>query len=97
MTATEILNKYTAGEATLEETNAALKEAGANFHLNPGKNEIKPGEEANYGLLDTGTGSFDKVEINPETMTMVNCDCGETYALCIYNGKTYKVQGAKLV
>lgn len=39
---TDILFKYTTGEATLEETNEALKEAEAGFHLEPGKNEITP-------------------------------------------------------
>lgn len=43
---TDILFKYTTGEATLEETNEALKEAEAGFHLEPGKNEITPEEAA---------------------------------------------------
>lgn len=72
---TDILFKYTTGEATLEETNEALKEAEAGFHLEPGKNEITPEEAAQtvtgetpeeatgYGLLDTGTGSMEKVKI----------------------------------
>ena len=62
----DILFKYTTGEATLEETNDALKEAEAGFNLEPGRNEITPDEmalttvgdtpeEANgFGLLDTG-------------------------------------------
>ena len=66
----DILFKYTTGEATLEETNDALKEAEAGFNLEPGRNEITPDEmalttvgdtpeEANgFGLLDTGTGSI---------------------------------------
>lgn len=68
----DILFKYTTGEATLEETNDALKEAEAGFNLEPGRNEITPDEmalttvgdtpeEANgFGLLDTGTGSMEK-------------------------------------
>ena len=36
----EILRGYTAGEADLERTNAALREAGAGFHLEPGRNEL---------------------------------------------------------
>ena len=43
---TDILFKYTTGEATLEETNEALKEAEAGFHLEHGKNEITPEEAA---------------------------------------------------
>ena len=86
----DILFKYTTGEATLEETNDALKEAEAGFNLEPGRNEITPDEmalttvgdtpeEANgFGLLDTGTGSMEKVHvtngkldeaINQSTMT----------------------------
>lgn len=38
----DILFKYTTGEATLEETNDALKEAEAGFNLEPGRNEITP-------------------------------------------------------
>lgn len=63
MKLTDIIGKYTAGEATLEVTNAALKEAGANFHLNPERNTIQPDEVGTYGLLDTGTGSLDKVRV----------------------------------
>ena len=71
----DILFKYTTGEATLEETNDALKEAEAGFNLEPGRNEITPDEmalttvgdtpeEANgFGLLDTGTGSMEKVHV----------------------------------
>ena len=33
---TDIINKYTTGEATLEETNTALAELGAGVHLEPG-------------------------------------------------------------
>ena len=43
---TDIINKYTAGEATLEETNAALAELGAGIHLEPGKHELTAEEIA---------------------------------------------------
>ena len=46
MSMTEILNKYTAGQTTLEETNAALAEMGAGIHLEPGKNELTAEETA---------------------------------------------------
>ena len=87
----EILAAYTAGEATLEDTNAALKELNANVHLNPDKNTIAPNEVGRFGLLDTGTGTLDKVEVKDGKL--VGCDCGEMYALCILEGKTYKVRG----
>lgn len=95
MNITEIIGKYTAGEATLEDTNKALKEEGATFHLGPDRNTIADGERERFGLLDTGTGSLDKVEI--KDMELANMDCGDMYALCTFNGKTYKVKGKKLV
>lgn len=95
MTTNEILKKYTAGEMDLEEANKALKEAGASFHLDPDRNTITDEERATHGLLDTGTGTLDKVEI--KDMHLVNMDCGEMYALCIFDGKTYKVRGTELV
>ena len=105
MSMTEILNKYTAGQTTLEETNAALAEMGADIHLEPGKNELTAEETAaakadsaatanGYGLLDTGTGTLDKVQVKDGQL--VNCDCGEMYALCMIAGKTFRVQGAAL-
>lgn len=103
----EIISKYTAGEATLEATNRALEDAGAGFHLNPGKNILTEAEkrattigyypeQANgYGLLDTGTGSLDKVKIKDGKL--VNCDCGIMYALVSISGRTYHVKGDTLV
>ena len=92
----EIIAKYTCGEATLEDTNAALKEAGANFHLDPTKNILSAEDILNgYGLLDTGTGSFDKVQVKDGKM--VDCDCGEMKAFVILNGQTYEVNGNEVV
>lgn len=103
---TDIITKYTTGEKTLEETNAALKEAGATFHIDPARNLFTPEElastrigetpeEANgWGLLDTGTGTYDKVQIADGHL--VNCDMGESYALVIIGGKLYKVEGDTL-
>ena len=105
MSMTEILNKYTAGQTTLEETNAALAEMGAGIHLEPGKHELTAEEVAaskadtaaaanGYGLLDTGTGTLDKVQV--QDGQLVNCDCGEMYALCMIAGKVFPVKGAAL-
>ena len=107
MDITAILRKYTSGEATLEETNAALKEAGSNMYLDPNKNKLTeeeirattigtyPDQANGYGMLDTGTGSLDKVEV--KNGQLVNCDCGSMYALCIIADRIYKVEGTKLV
>ena len=102
---TEIINKYTAGEATLEETNAALAELGAGIHLEPGKHELTAEETAaakaetaananGFGLLDTGTATLDKVEVRDGHL--VGCDCGEMFALCMIAGKVFPVKGAAL-
>ena len=67
-----ILAAYTSGAATLEETNDALKAAGAGFRLDPDRCRLDAAEAAKadadgllegWGLLDTGTGTLDKVEI----------------------------------
>ena len=97
---TDIINKYTVGEATLEDTNTALAEMGADIHLEPGKHELTAEETTaatanGYGLLDTGTGSLDKVLVKDGHL--VDCDCGEMYALCMIAGKTFRVQGTALV
>ena len=105
MSMTEILNKYTAGQTTLEETNAALAEMGAGIHLKPGKNELTAEETAaakaetaananGFGLLDTGTGTLDKVKI--QGGKLVDCDMGESLAMVYIAGKTYYVQGREL-
>lgn len=104
MKVNEIIAKYTAGEATLEETNAALKKADANFHLDPMKNVLTAEEVKNgtAGLLDTATGSLDKVEIVDGELkyeiNQVNAD-GTTNmkAYVLAGGKTYEVFGKKLV
>ena len=74
-TINEILRDYTTGETDLEAANAALKEAGAGYHLEPGKNELTeedlretvvgyyPEQASGWGLLDTGTGSLEKVHV----------------------------------
>lgn len=110
---TDILFKYTTGEATLEETNEALKEAEAGFRLEPGKNEITPEEAAQtvtgetpeevtgYGLLDTGTGSMEKVKIvNGKLGDAINqvYPDGTTnmLAFVIIGPKRYEVKGDTL-
>ena len=103
----EIIGKYTAGEKTLEQANEELKKAEAGFHLDPNKNVITEAEkrqtvvgyypeQANgFGMLDTGTGTLDKVRC--ENGHLVGCDCGDSYALYIIAGRTYQVKGTELV
>jgi len=97
MTAHEIIMKFTTGEKTLVETNTDLARIGAGFYLDINKHLLTEDEIKNgtAGLLDTGTGTMDKVHIaNGE---LVNCDCGDMFALVIVSGKIYEVKGKKLI
>lgn len=69
-----IIAKYTAGKATVEETNADLKLLGSDLRLDPGKNLLTEAEIAaataesaetanGFGLLDMGLGKPSKVEV----------------------------------
>ena len=109
MTNIEILQKYTAGEMTLEQANAELK----GIKLNPGKNILTeeemrattvgyyPDQANGFGLLDTGTGSLDKVQVvNGKTKYPINTVIdGEANMLAyvLIAGRTYKVMGDTLV
>lgn len=110
----EILNKYTKGEVTLEDTNAALQAAGAGFHLNPDKNRLTeedrsvtvvgytPDKANGYGLLDTGTGSLDKVHVTDGVLdhavnTVLEDGSVSMLADVLICGKVYAVRGAQLV
>lgn len=57
----EIIGKYTKGEATLPETNEALQEAGAGYHLDPTKDMFTPQEilDAKGGDTPDGAGIYD--------------------------------------
>lgn len=103
----EILSNYTAGEITLEQANADLRDAGSDLYLDPQKNLLTqdeidetvtgetPDEACGMGLLDTGTGSLNKVFV--EDGKLVDNDCGDMHALVLIGGKTYHVQGDTLV
>lgn len=100
-----IIAKYTAGEATVEETNADLRELGSDLRINPNRNVLtddelaetvvgEPGEVSGYGILDTGTGTLDKVQVKDGKL--VDNDVGEMYALLLIGGKVYHVKGDTL-
>ncbi len=113
MNINEILCGYTAGEADLEKTNAALARANAGFRLEPGKNVLTdedrrqtvvgyyPEQASGFGLLDTGTGSMEKVKVaggrleHPVNEVDEN---GKTNmaAYVVICGKTYEVLGDAL-
>ena len=95
MTTTEILSKYTTGEATFEEVNKELEAIGSNIRLNPEKNVIAPADVEKYGLLNSGWGGLDKVAI--KDMMLAFDDMGDAPATCYYMGKLYTVRGRELV
>lgn len=113
MTIDEIINKYTKGEATTEEVNAALAESGAGFHFEPGKNDLTeedlrattvghyPDQANGYGLLDSGTGSMEKVHVTngvlDHAINQVNADGTTNMTAYVHIcGKTYEVYGDAL-
>ena len=103
MTNIEIIRKYTAGGLTLPEANLKLR----GVRLDPLKNVLTeeekrattvgyyPDQVNGWGLLDTGTGALDKVEVRGGRL--VNADMGGAYALCIIAGRSYEVKGSALV
>ena len=102
----EIIGKYTNGEATLEETNQALRDAGSMVTLEPGRNELTeeeirattigqyPDMANGWGLLDTGTGSFDKVEVR--NGKLVSTGCGIMKAMICMAGRWYYIDDKTL-
>lgn len=114
MTINEIINDYTSGKTPVGETNAALKEAGAGFHFEPGQNTLtaeeiaatvggpRPEDADGWGLLDTGTGSLDKVHVEHGVLTggainPVREDGSTTMTAYVHiGGYTYEVYGDAL-
>ena len=74
-TINDIINNYTSGKTPVGDTNKALKEAGAGFSFQPGKNALtaeeiaatkvgaRPNDATGYGLMSSGTGTMDKVHV----------------------------------
>lgn len=92
----QLIAMYTAGKASLEDTNNALLAAGSNVRLDPERNAIPAGHEAEYGLLITGTGSPDRVRVLDGRLTP-DADMGDMKAELVYMGKIYNVHGTSLV
>lgn len=88
-----IIRDYTSGEKTIQEANDALAASGAEFRIDPEKNAIRPGEEHAYGLLDTGTGSLDKVRVKGGRLVH---SVGNMPARVYWEGKCYEVHGDSL-
>ena len=105
----QILKDYTVGGTDLTAANTALAEAGAGFRLEPGRNVLtdedrrqtmvghSPGQANGFGLLDTGTGSMEKVRVIAGRMEHPVNEVdghGKTNmpAYVIICGKTYEVR-----
>lgn len=93
---TEIINAYTKGAITLEECNAGLEELGSGIQLDPERCKLTPEMiEQGWGLLDTGTGSLDPVQVKGNEL--VDTDCGEMAAFVLLDGKWHEVKGRKVM
>lgn len=90
----EIIKNYITGEKTLEEVNEALAALPGGLYIDPQRNIIRPGEENKYGLLDTGTGSLDKVSIRNGKLVY---SVGNMPARVYFKGKCYEVKGDTLI
>ena len=99
----EILRDYTAGKLDAQQANQELKKMGAPVRLQPGRNEITEAEQQaeGYGLLDTGTGSMEKVHVHrgrlEHAVNQVQLDgTVNMLAYVLIGGKRYSVQGDML-
>ena len=103
----ETMSKYTAGEITLEQANEELKKAEAGIRLDPKKNVLTeeekrattigcyPDQANGFGLLDTGTGTLDPVQVRDNEL--VDNDMGDMPAFVCLAGTWYEVKGNKVI
>lgn len=93
---TDTINAYAQGELTLEECNAKLRELGHPVMVDPDRPKLTPEMiEAGWGLLDTGTGTLDPVQVRDNEL--VDTDCGEMPAFVCLKGTWYEVKGRKVI
>lgn len=100
----EIVKDWENKKITKEEANEKL--AGTGVQIDPDKQKIEEGTGAvycedvtkinGYAMLDTGTGTLDKVEI--KNGKLVNTDVGSMYALIVFGDGSYRrVVGTQIV
>lgn len=100
--------KYSLGEASLEETNQALKDMGSAVRLDPNRNmftadellhttlgENAPATVNGYGFMDHGVGAMEKVHIVNGKTPDVNM--GEEIAFVYVAGAKFQLKGDTLV
>ena len=96
MTTTEIIAAYTMGNISLEEANRRLAEAKAGFVIGPDRcNLTHEMIEQGWGLLDTGTGTLDPVQVRDNEL--VDNDMGDMPAFVCLRGTWYEVKGRKVI
>ena len=96
MTTTKIIAAYAKGELTLEECNAKLRELGHPVMLDPDRPKLTPEMvEQGWGLLDTGTGTLDPVQVLDDEL--VDSDMGNMPAFVCLAGTWYEVKGNKII
>ena len=96
-TSTEVINAYAHGELSLEECNARLKELGSAPLRDPLEPKITPEMAAKgYCLLDTGTGSYDVVQVR--NGQLVDSDMGEMAAFVLLgDDEWHEVKGKRVM
>nr|DAH49094.1 MAG TPA: hypothetical protein [Caudoviricetes sp.] len=93
---TETINAYAQGGITLEECNRRLRELGHPILVDPDRPRLTPEMIADgWGLLDTGTGTLDPVQVRDDEL--VDCDCGEMPAFVCLRGDWYAVEGRRVL
>ena len=96
MTTTEIIAAYTMGSISPEEANRRLDEAGAGFTLAPDRCKLTPEMiEQGWGLLDTGTGTLDPVQVKDGEL--VDTDLGDMPGFACLRGVWHEVKGRRIV
>ena len=93
---TEIIHAYTMGSISLEEANRRLNKLNAGFLIDPERCKLTPEMiEAGWGLLDTGTGTLNPVQV--KNGVLVDNDIGNMPAFIHLNGQVYEVKGRKVL
>ena len=96
MTTTKIIAAYTMGGISLEEANRRLAEAKAGFVIDPDRGKLtRDMIEQGWGLLDTGTGTLDPVQVKDDEL--VDNDMGDMPAFVCLKGTWYEVKGNKII
>ena len=96
MTTAKIIATYTMGGISLEEANRRLAEAKAGFVIDPDRCKLTSEMiEQGWGLLDTGTGTLDPVQVRDNKL--VDNDMGDMPAFVCLKGTWYEVKGNKII